>query len=224
LLSKWESGEKLKKIRVLIVDDHTLFRDGLKALLLTAGEFELVAEASSGEEALAAVRTLEIDVVLLDIKMPGLNGIEATREMVRLKPKIHILVVTMLDDDASVLAVMQAGARGYVLKGVTHEELLRALRAVAGGEAIFSPAIAERMTKYFSKLPPPYAPPPFPELTEREREVLRLLAQGASNQEIALRLELQSKTVRNHISNILAKLQVSDRKEAARKANERGLS
>jgi DNA-binding NarL/FixJ family response regulator len=212
----------MEKIRVLIVDDHTLFRDGLKALLLTEREFELVAEASSGEEALDLISQTNFNVVLMDIKMPGMNGIEATKEIVRRQPQAHVLVVTMLDDDASVFAAMQAGARGYVLKGITHSELLRALRAVAGGEAIFSPTIAERMTGYFAKLPTPYAPPLFPELTEREREVLRLLAQGASNQDIAGRLELQPKTVRNHISNILAKLQVEDRTEAALKAKEKG--
>jgi DNA-binding NarL/FixJ family response regulator len=213
-----------EKIRVLIADDHTLFRDGLKALLLAESEFELVGEASSGEEVLELVKHVTLDVVMMDIKMPGLNGIEATRDIVRLKPGVRVLVVTMLDDDASVFAAMQAGARGYVLKGITQSELLRALHAVAGGEAIFSPTIAERMTDYFAKLTVPYAPPLFPELTEREREVLGLLARGANNHEIARRLELQPKTVRNHISNILAKLQVADRTEAALKAKEAGLS
>lgn len=213
----------MKRVRVFIVDDHTLFRDGLKALLLSATEFELVGEASSGEEAVALAPTLEPHVILMDVKLPGINGLEATKQILRLKPDTHVLIVSMFDDDASVLAAMQAGARGYVLKGATHAELLRALRAVAGGEAIFSPAIATRLTRYFSKLPTPFSPQLFPELTDREREVLRFLAQGASNQEIADRLELQPKTVRNHISNILAKLEVEDRAEAARKAREEGL-
>jgi DNA-binding NarL/FixJ family response regulator len=209
--------------RVLIVDDHMLFRDGLKALLLSAPEFELVGEASSGEEAVQLATTLAFEVILMDIKLPGMNGLEATKHILRVKPNVQVLMVSMLDDDASVLAAMQAGAKGYVLKGATHAELLRAVRAVAGGEAIFSPTIATRLTSYFSKLPTPFAPQVFPELTEREREVLRFLAQGASNQEIAQKLELQPKTVRNHISNILAKLQVGDRAEAAKKAREEGL-
>ncbi len=219
----------MSKIRVLIVDDHILFRDGLKALLLSAPEFELVGEASSGEEAVQLASSLSPDVILMDIRLPGMNGLEATKTILRFGPgvpilsSVHILIVSMLDDDASVLAAMQAGAKGYVLKGATHAELLRALRAVAGGEAIFSPAIATRLTRYLSKLPTPFAPQVFPELTDREREVLRFLAQGATNQEIAERLFLQPKTVRNHISNILAKLQVSGRTEAAKKAREEGL-
>jgi DNA-binding NarL/FixJ family response regulator len=210
-------------VRALIVDDHTLFRDGLKALLLSLPDFELVGEASSGEEAVQLASKLDPTVILMDIKLPGINGLESTKDILRLKPDIHVLIVSMFDDDASVFAAMQAGARGYVLKGATHGELLRALKAVALGEAIFSPAIATRLTRYFSKLPMPFSPQLFPELTEREREVLRFLAQGASNQEIALRLELQPKTVRNHISNILAKLQVPDRTQAAKRAREEGL-
>jgi DNA-binding NarL/FixJ family response regulator len=209
--------------KLLIVDDHTLFRDGLKALLLSAPEFELVGEASSGEEAVNLAALLEPTVILMDIKLPGMNGLEATKEILRVTPHVQVLIVSMFDDDASVLAAVQAGARGYILKGATHAELLRALRAVAGGEAIFSPAIAARLTRYFAKLPTPFSPQAFPELTEREREVLRFLAQGASNQEIASKLSLQSKTVRNHISNILAKLQVDSRNEAAKKAREEGL-
>lgn len=211
------------KVQVLIVDDHMLFRDGLKALLQTAPEFRLIGEASSGEEAVELAALLNPEVVLMDIKLPGINGLEATRQIVRVSPNMRVLIVSMFDDDASVLAAMQAGARGYILKGATHAELLRALRAVAGGEAIFSPTIATRLSKYFSKLPTPFTPQIFPELTEREREILRFLTQGASNQEIASKLTLQPKTVRNHISNILAKLQVEDRTEAAKKAREEGL-
>jgi DNA-binding NarL/FixJ family response regulator len=213
----------VSKIRALIVDDHILFRDGLKALLQSAPEFELVGEASSGEEAIELAATLSPAFIVMDIRLPGLNGLEATKEILRENASLNVLIVSMFDDDASVFAAMQAGARGYVLKGATHAELLRALRAVANGEAIFSPAIATRLTSYFSKLPTPFTPQLFPELTEREREILRFLAQGASNQEIALRLELQPKTVRNHISNILAKLQAADRNEAARRAREEGL-
>jgi DNA-binding NarL/FixJ family response regulator len=213
----------VSKIRALIVDDHILFRDGLKALLQSAPEFELVGEASSGEEAIELAATLSPAFIVMDIRLPGLNGLEATKEILRENASLNVLIVSMFDDDASVFAAMQAGARGYVLKGATHAELLRALRAVANGEAIFSPAIATRLTSYFSKLPTPFTPQLFPELTEREREILRFLAQGASNQEIAVRLELQPKTVRNHISNILAKLQVADRNEAARRAREEGL-
>jgi DNA-binding NarL/FixJ family response regulator len=213
----------VSKIRALIVDDHILFRDGLKALLQSAPEFELVGEASSGEEAIELAATLSPAFIVMDIRLPGLNGLEATKEILRENASLNVLIVSMFDDDASVFAAMQAGARGYVLKGATHAELLRALRAVANGEAIFSPAIATRLTSYFSKLPTPFTPQLFPELTEREREILRFLAQGASNQEIAVRLELQPKTVRNHISNILAKLQAADRNEAARRAREEGL-
>jgi DNA-binding NarL/FixJ family response regulator len=214
------SGEPL---RVLICDDHTLFRDGLRALLASAPDTELAGEATTGDEAVENAANLQPDVVLMDIQMPGINGIEATRRILNESPHIKILVVTMFEDDNSVFLAMRAGAHGYVLKGAKHEEMLRAIRAVAGGEAIFSPAIATRLIDFFSRMPPKLPRQAFPELTDREREVLELIAQGYKNAEIAQRLVLGEKTVRNHVSNILSKLQVADRTEAALRAREAGL-
>ena len=210
-------------IRVLIADDHVLFRDGLRALLRTAPETDLVGEATTGDEAIALAATLQPDVILMDLQMPGIGGIDATRQIVQASPHIAVLIVTMFGDDPSVFAAMRAGARGYLLKGATHAELLRALRVVSSGEAIFSPAIARRLMEYFASmrlLPPP---PLFPELSEREREILTLIAQGSTNADIAARLVLSSKTVRNHVSNILSKLQVADRAEAILRARDAGL-
>lgn len=209
-------------IRVFIVEDHVIFRDGLKTLLATTPEIEVVGEASSAEEAVARVGESRPDIVLMDVKLPGMSGIEATRHIVAADPSVHVLVITMFDDDPSVFAAMQAGARGYVLKGAAHEELLRAILAVADGEAIFSAAIAERMIHYFSAQNPGRVAL-FKELTEREHEVLAHLAQGLSNSEIARRLELRPKTVRNHVSNIVSKLQVENRAEAAKRARDRGM-
>lgn len=211
------------RLRVLIVDDHLLFRDGVRALLKTAPEMELVEEATTGEEAVALAAELQPDVILMDIQMPGLSGVEATRRIVEVSPHIRILVVTMFEDDRTVFAAMRAGARGYVLKGASYAEMLRAIRAVGSGEAIFSPSIAARMAEYFATIQPAAHTPIFPELSEREREVLDLIAQGRSNAEIAARLILSPKTVRNHVSNVLNKLQVADRTEAAIRAREAGL-
>lgn len=210
-------------LRVLICDDHTLFRDGLRALLATAPDTELAGEATTGEEAIEYSVTLQPDVVIMDIQMPGINGIEATRRILDASPHVKVLVVTMFEDDNSVFLAMRAGAHGYVLKGAKHEEMLRAIRAVAGGEAIFSPAIAGRLIDFFARIPPTLPRQVFPELTGREREVLELIAQGHKNAEIAQRLVLTDKTVRNHVSNILNKLQVADRTEAALRAREAGL-
>lgn len=212
------------RIRVLVADDHMLFRDGLRALLDSAADAELVAEATTGDEAVAAVASLQPDVVLMDIQMPGLNGIDATRWIVQASPHCKVLVLTMFEDDASVFAAMRAGARGYLLKGAKHAELLRAIRAVGSGEAIFSPTIAARLMEYFATLRPAVPSQVFPELSEREREILGLLAQGHRNTEIAERLVLSPKTVRNHVSNILDKLRVADRAEAILRAREAGLS
>ena len=183
---------------------------------------EVVGEAATGLEAVQQAEALQPDVVLMDIQMPGLNGIEATRQIVRTSPHIGVVVVTMFEDDDSVFASMRAGARGYVLKGADQEEMLRTIRAVARGEALFGPAIASRLMSYFSA-PRPAAPDVFPELTEREREVLGLIAQGHNNSEIAQRLVLSQKTVRNHVSNIFSKLQVADRAQAIVRAREAGL-
>lgn len=210
-------------LRILIADDHVLFRDGLRALLKAAPRLELVGEATTGDEAVAAAAELQPDVVLMDIQMPGLSGVEATRQIAQASPHIRVLVVTMFEDDRTVFAAMRAGARGYVLKGANYAEMLRAVEAVGSGEAIFSPSIAIRLTEYFAGIQPSLPAPIFPELSEREREILDLIAQGRSNTEIAARLVLSPKTVRNHVSNVLSKLQVADRTEAALRAREAGL-
>ncbi|GAB4559743.1 MAG: response regulator transcription factor [Anaerolineae bacterium] len=209
-------------IRILIADDHTMFRDGLRALLSSVPDTEVVGEAATGDEAIAQAEALQPDVILMDIQMPGVNGIEATRRILRTTPHIGVIVVTMFQDDASVFAAMRAGARGYVLKSAGQEEMLRAIRAVARGEALFGPDVARRLTEFFAQWRP-VAPEIFPELTEREREVLELLAQGLTNQAIANRLVLSEKTVRNHVSNIFSKLQVADRAEAIIRARDAGL-
>jgi DNA-binding NarL/FixJ family response regulator len=211
-------------LRILIADDHLLFRDGLRALLLADPDAELVGEASTGDEAVALAAELQPDLVLMDVQMPGTGGIEATRQIVNASPHIRVLVVTMFSDDHLVFAAMRAGARGYLLKGASHAEMLRAIRAVGNGEAIFSPQIAARMVAFFAGMQPATAPAGlFPELSEREREVLTLIAQGHKNAAIATCLVLSEKTVRNHVSNILSKLQVADRAQAIVRAREAGL-
>lgn len=213
----------VEPIRILIADDHTLFRDGLRALLSSIPDTEVVGEASTGEEAIAQAAAIQPDIILMDIQMPGMNGIEATRRILHTTPHIGVIVVTMVEGDESVFAAMRAGARGYVLKGADQTEMLRVIRSVASGEALFGPKIAKRLTNFFSQLKPPALPEVFPELTEREREVLDRIAQGHNNAEIAHQLTISQKTVRNHVSNILSKLQVVDRAQAIVRARKAGL-
>jgi len=209
-------------IRVLIADDHASFRSGLRALLETADDLEVVGEASSGGEAVAASARLQPDVVLMDVTMPGGDGIEATRQIVDATPHVAIIVLTMDGGDGSVLGAVKAGARGYILKGAQRAELFRAIRAVAAGEAIFGPGVARRLATYLS--PPPVGrATPFPELSGREREILDLVARGRSNAEITAYLGLSPKTVRNHVSNIFSKLPARDRAEAIVMAREAGM-
>lgn len=212
-----------ESIRALICDDHGPFRDGMRALLRQAPDIEVVAEADDGLKAVTLADHHQPDVVLMDLQMPGVNGIEATRRIVHTSPHIGVLVVSMFEDDQSVFAAVQAGARGYLLKGARKVEVLRAIRAVAAGEVIFGPAVARRVLAYFAA-PKPAAPGlGLPELTEREHEVLVLVEQHLTNPEIANRLGLRPKTVRNHISNILTKLQVTDRTQAILRAREAGI-
>jgi DNA-binding NarL/FixJ family response regulator len=210
------------KIRVLIVDDHALFRYGMRAMFTSTPGYEVVGEAADGEEAVRLAAELSPDVALMDLQMPGMSGTEATRRIVGASPKVAVVVVTMLGDDDSVFAAMRAGARGYVLKGADGEEVLEVVGAVVRGEAHFGPEIAARIMGFFSArtVSPTEA---FPELTAREAEVLDLLARGMSNQEIARRLHLSAKTVRNHVSNVFLKLQVADRSQAIVRAREAGL-
>jgi DNA-binding NarL/FixJ family response regulator len=219
----------MNAIRILIADDHPVFRFGLRALLNAMPDTEVVGEVTSGEEIIALAGSVRPDVILMDINMPGVNGIEATRRIRETNPDIRILMVTMLEDD-SVFAAMRAGARGYVVKGAEPTEILRAIRAIADGEAIFSPGIAERLMHYFATPPAPVSgatwsaeTPVFPELTEREREVLVLIAQGLTNNAIAERLVLSPKTIRNYITEIFSKLQVADRAQAIIRARNAGL-
>jgi DNA-binding NarL/FixJ family response regulator len=210
-------------LRVLIADDHPMFRNGMRALLATVNDIEVVGEVATGEDAIAEAAMLQPDVVLMDLQMPGVGGVEATRAILFASPHIRVLVVTMFEDDYSVFTAMRAGARGYVVKGASPDELLRAIRAVGGGEAIFSPAIAVRLMTFFSAPKPAVPAHTFPELSDREREILDLIAQGANNSEIAKRLVISPKTVRNHVSNIFSKLQVADRAQAIIRGREAGL-
>jgi DNA-binding NarL/FixJ family response regulator len=209
-------------ISLLIADDHPMFRFGMRARLSAEADLAVIGEAGSGEEAVALVGQLAPTVVLMDLNLPGMNGIEAARAIRETHPQVAVLVVTMFDDD-SVFAAMRAGARGYLLKGADAEELVRAVRAVAHGEAIFSPSVAQRVMCYFATPRPAATPQQFPALTDRERTVLELLAKGLTNAAIADRLSLTPKTVRNYVSAVFGKLQVADRAEAIIKARDAGL-
>jgi DNA-binding NarL/FixJ family response regulator len=206
--------------RVLIADDHPLFCDGLAALLTDGPGTELAGTATTGTEAVDLAREIQPDVVLMDLHMPEMNGIEATRRIVADCPHAAVLVLTMFDDDGSVRSALRAGARGYLLKGASREQIRCAIHAAASGEIILGAQLAARMVACFTAAAPA---PPFPQLTGRERQVLDLLAQGRANTAIATRLSLSPKTVRNHVSNILAKLQVTDRAQAIIQARDAGL-
>lgn len=210
-------------IRILLADDHRFFRDGVRALLSGVPEFVVVDEAGNGEEAVSKAEQHRPDVILMDLQMPVLTGVEATRRIVRAHPQAGVVIITMFEDTDSVLAALRAGARGYILKDADEDELLRSIRAVASGEALFGPAAAQRLLKYISEVAPSAPRTAFPELTEREREVLALIAEGLTNQDIADRMSLSLKTARNHVSNILTKLQVADRNEAIARARAAGL-
>jgi len=210
-------------IQMLIADDSAPFRRGLRALLRSVHDIVVAGEACDGDEAVTLAETLQPDVVLMDLHMPGLNGLEATRRILQTSPHIRILVLTMSDDDESVFTALQAGARGYLVKGALKAEILRAIRGVHHGEAIFGPAIAQRLMHYFAAVRPGVPAHAFPELTEREREILTLIAHRLTNAEIAERLVLSVKTVRNHVSNIFTKLQVADRAQAIVRARDAGL-
>jgi DNA-binding NarL/FixJ family response regulator len=213
----------MEALRILIADDHPLFRHGIREFLNLISELEVVGEATSGEEAIVQAEALHPDVILMDVNMPGVNGIEATRQILRDSPHIRVLVVTMFEDDSTVFAAMRAGARGYILKDAEKENILRAIQAVANGEAIFSPTIATRLMDFFTTQASTLPKEIFPSLTEREREILQLIARGRSNAEIARELSLSPKTVYNYVSNILSKLQVADRAQAIIRAREAGL-
>jgi DNA-binding NarL/FixJ family response regulator len=208
-------------LRVVIVDDHPVFRDGLSALLTSVG-MDVVGEAENGSSAIEVSTELQPDVVIMDIKMPGLDGIEASRRLRSQGFEPAILILTMFEDDDSVFAALRAGASGYVLKDANQEDLVRAIRTVASGEVIFGGGVASKVLRYFA-VGSKTSAEPFPELTDREREILELVASGSNNASIARRLFLSEKTVRNNVSNIFTKLHVADRSEAIVKAREAGL-
>lgn len=210
-------------VRILVVDDHDDFRKGLEALLGAAEGLEVVGSAADGARAVDLALGLQPDVVLMDLQMPRLNGVEATGRIVASSPHISVIVLSMMDDEDSVFAAVRAGARGYLLKGARRQEIVRAIEAVGAGEVIFGPGIADRMMTYFRGLRARPAAEVFPELTERERVILGHIADGLDNGEIARELGLSVKTIRNHASNIFAKLQVAHRAQAIVRAREAGL-
>ena len=212
-----------RTIRVLIADDHGVFRWGLRTLLGSEPDIEVVGEAATGREVLERAAELQPDVILMDIQMPQINGIDATRRILEANPDVGVVVLTMFEDDESVFSAMRAGARGYVLKGAPHSEILKVLRAVGDGEAHFGPEIARRLMDFFSAPKPASPEEAFPELSSREREILELVARGHSNAKIAARLFVSPKTVANHLSRIFTKLQVADRAHAIIRAREAGL-
>ncbi|MGW4946454.1 response regulator [Actinoplanes sp. NPDC004185] len=209
-------------VRVLVADDHPIFRDGLAMLLTSVGGVEVVGTAANGAEAVAQAVRLLPDVVVMDVQMPELNGVEATRRLALEAPSVGVVVLTMSEDDGTVFAAVRAGARGYLVKGAEQEEIVRAITTVAAGGVVFGASLAVRIAEFFAAGPPaPTAA--FPQLTAREREILELLAAGRSNGQIAAALYLSPKTVRNNVSNVFAKLQVADRAEAIVRAREAGL-
>ena len=212
-------------LRVVVVDDHPLYREGLVTAMSAMPGVEVVGEAGDGEQALTVTAELLPDVVVMDLHMPVMNGIDATRALTAAHPSVAVLVLTMLEGDDSVFAAMRAGARGYLLKGADRSEIARALNGVAHGEIVFSSGIASRVLAFFAAGPRAAAASldPFPGLTEREREILDLVARGLTNAEIARRLVVSDKTVRNHVSNVFAKLQVAGRAEAVARARDAGL-
>jgi DNA-binding NarL/FixJ family response regulator len=210
-------------VRVFVVDDHPMYRDGLAATLAASRDFEPVGSAGDAETALPAILKTRPGLVLMDLRLPGMSGIEATRRILAADPDVRVVVVSMLEDDDSIFAAMRAGARGYLLKGADRDELLSALRSVAHGEVTFGAAIARRVMSFFAGQMPTTAAAAFPELTEREREILERIARGDANPAIAQRFGLSDKTVRNHVSSILNKLQVADRAHAIVRARDAGL-
>ncbi|GGB25242.1 DNA-binding response regulator [Flexivirga endophytica] len=207
-------------ISVLIVDDHPMFREGLRFVLSAAGDIEVVGEAASGQEAVDLALELQPDVVIMDLAMPGMLGIEATRAIVTASPHIGVLALTMFDDDTSVFGAMRAGARGYLLKGADHAVISQAIRSVARGEVIVGSTVAAHIQQLLAS---PAAPAAFPGMTAREQEVLELIARGRDNARIARALGISGKTVRNHVSNVFTKLQVADRAAAIVRAREAGI-
>lgn len=210
-------------LRVLLADDHPTFRAGLVSLLNTDASMEVVGEAGSGDAVITLAEELHPDLIIMDIQMPNLNGIDAIRRILAKNPHVRILVMTMFEDDHTIASAMRAGARGYILKGALPEEISRSIKAVAAGEAIFSQAIAIRFMNYFEQVRPSFREGDLAMLTDREIEVLELIARGYKNAQIADSLVLSPSTVRNHITNILSKLQVSDRAEAIQRAKNAGL-
>jgi DNA-binding NarL/FixJ family response regulator len=216
--------EDESRIRILVADDHPVVRGGLVALLRTIEGFDVVGEAADGESAVREAQLTRPDLVLMDVRMPGLDGVEATRRIRAAIPDTRVLMLTMFDDDATVFTAMQAGAQGYLLKEAEQEEIVRAVRGVVAGDAIFGPGVAERVLSYFADPPAVTTPAyPFPELTERERVILELLTRGRRTGEIAGELYLSPKTVANNLTTIFAKLQVAGRAEAIVRAHERGV-
>jgi DNA-binding NarL/FixJ family response regulator len=207
-------------IRVVVADDHPIVRDGLTALLGSIPGFEVVGVAATGRDAVREVVLTRPDVAVLDLRMPDLDGFAATRQIAKAAPDVAVLVLTMFEDDDSMFAAMRAGAAGYLVKGAEQEHIVRAIRSVAAGEAVFGPGVAQRVLGFFRAAP---AADPFPELTAREREILDLLAGGLSNAAIGHRLGVAAKTVANNISAIFAKLRVADRKQAIVRARDAGL-
>lgn len=218
---------KMENIRLLVADDHALFREGLQALFSTTPGIEIVGEAATAQDVVALADKLQPDIILMDINMPGADGIQATRTILHANPTIGVIMVTMLEEDASLFSAMRAGARGYVLKGAHHEELLQTVQAVASGQVLFGPSTAGRIMGFFqdieADLKPTLPAETFPELTPRELEVLDLIAKGVNNSQIAEKLVISGKTVRNHITSIFSKLQVADRAQAIIKARDAGM-